>query len=259
VILADKVVVISGAGPGLGAAAAELCLRDGASVVLGARDHGRLDAMQRQLDPGGERVAVVAGDILDPTDRVRLTDAAVERFGRVDGLIQVAARQGIIGPFMELDEQAYRDSYEGNLVAPLQIARQAALRMQQAGGGSIVLIGSQSARLPTGDTIVYGASKGALLPAMRYLVPELGPSGIRVNLIEPTWTWGPRVEAILKAEAESRQISPAQALEEIVGSWPMRAMPENHDVAELAVFLLSDRARMISGQLIRINAGQFPD
>jgi NAD(P)-dependent dehydrogenase (short-subunit alcohol dehydrogenase family) len=258
-ILPGKVVLISGVGPGLGAAAAEICLRDGARVVLGARTKERLDALARDLDPSGERAVVVDFDVRDPQGRQRFVDTAIERFGRVDALIQIAARQGLTGPFLETDAEDYRESYEGNLVAPLQLVRAVALAMQRNGGGSIVLIGSQSARLKAGDTIVYGASKGALVPAMRYLVPELGPSGIRVNIIEPDWTWTPRVEEILRESAAQKGITLDEARNEVVGTWPLRAMPENRDVADLAAFLASDRSRMITGQLIRVNAGHFID
>ena len=256
-LLQDKVIAISGVGPGLGAELARVCLADGARVALGARTAERLDALAADVDPDRERVFVGAFDVRRADDRERFVAGAVARFGRIDGVVQVAARQGLIGGFLEIDEESWRESYDGNLVAPLQLVRLAALRMRESGGGSIVLVGSQSARVTTGPTIVYGASKGALIPAMYYMTEELGPFGIRVNVVEPTWVWGHRVEAIMRQRAEANGTTEELEVDRLVGTWPLRRMPDEHDVADAIVFLLSDRARSITGQLLRVNAGQF--
>jgi NAD(P)-dependent dehydrogenase (short-subunit alcohol dehydrogenase family) len=257
VLLQDKVIAISGVGPGLGAELARMCLADGAAVALGARTEERLEALASELDPGGERVFVDAFDVRRAEDRARFVAGAIARFGRIDGVVQVAARQGLIGEFLEIDEESWRESYDGNLVAPLQLVREVALRMRDGGGGSIVLVGSQSARVTTGPTIVYGASKGALVPAMYYMAEELGPFGIRVNVIEPTWVWGHRVQAIMRQRAEERGTTEEEEVDRQVASWPLRRMPDERDVADAIVFLLSDRSRSITGQLVRVNAGQF--
>jgi NAD(P)-dependent dehydrogenase (short-subunit alcohol dehydrogenase family) len=257
VLLKDKVVAITGVGPGLGTELARVCLADGASVALGARTEERLEALASELDPGGDRVFADAFDLRVAEDRERFVTGAVARFGRLDGVVQVAARQGLIGGFLDVDEESWRESYDGNLVAPLQLVRLAALRMRETGGGSIVLVGSQSARVTTGPTIVYGASKGALVPAMYYMTEELGPLGIRVNVVEPTWVWGHRVQAIMRRRAEDNATTEEQEVARLVGSWPLRRMPDERDVADAIAFLLSDRARSITGQLLRVNSGQF--
>jgi NAD(P)-dependent dehydrogenase (short-subunit alcohol dehydrogenase family) len=257
VLLQDKVIAISGVGPGLGAELARVCLADGAQVALGARTEERLEALAAELDPAGDRVFVEGFDIRSETDRARFVDGTVARFGRIDGVVQVAARQGLIGGFLEIDEESWRESYDGNLVAPLQLVRLVALRMRDSGGGSIVLVGSQSARVTTGPTIVYGASKGALVPAMYYMTEELGPFGIRVNVVEPTWVWGHRVQAIMRQRAEDNGTTEQEEVDRQVATWPLRRMPEERDVADAIAFLLSDRSRSITGQLLRVNAGQF--
>jgi NAD(P)-dependent dehydrogenase (short-subunit alcohol dehydrogenase family) len=124
-------------------------------------------------------------------------------------------------------------------------------------GGSIVFIGSQTQRVSAlrAQQTAYAAAKGALHAAMFHLAKELGPRRIRVNMIVPSWMWGPAVQRFVAGQAQRRGIDEAQVVAEIAAPMPLGEIPTVADVAESALFLCSDRARTITGQSLFVNAG----
>ena len=131
------------------------------------------------------------------------------------------------------------------------------------GGGSIVLIGSQASLRPVKSAPqgAYGSSKMALLVGRaRHGRGPRTPKGIRVNTVVPTWMWGPMVEIYCRWQAGERGMTPEEIKAEIEGTMALREMPTDGDVAEAVMFFASDRARMITGQRLLVNAGEFyPD
>ena len=101
------------------------------------------------------------------------------------------------------------------------------------------------------------ASKGALKTAMYYMAKELGPKKIRVNTVVPTWMWGPPVEGYVKMVAKQRGVSQDVVIGEITSRMPLGEIPSDGDVAEAVIFFCSDRARLITGQALLVNAGEF--
>jgi NAD(P)-dependent dehydrogenase (short-subunit alcohol dehydrogenase family) len=256
VILEGKTLAVCGVGGGLGQEIARLALRDGANVVLGARTQASLEKISAKLDPSGKRVAWVPTDITQADQCERLVRTASERFGRLDGLAQVAALDNVFGGIdTPLDD--WRRTYETNVFGTVAIVRAAAAEMRKSGGGSVVLIGSQSMYLPQVLQAAYASSKGALLSAMYYMAKELGPSKIRVNTVVPTWMWGPPVENYIQGEARRSGKSIDEVKQGITASMPLGEIPADEDVAEAVIFLCSDRARMISGQSLMVNAGEL--
>jgi NAD(P)-dependent dehydrogenase (short-subunit alcohol dehydrogenase family) len=104
--------------------------------------------------------------------------------------------------------------------------------------------------------IAYATSKGALQTATFHLADELGPERIRVNLVVPTWMWGPPVEMFVDWKSTERDVSRDQVIGEITEGMSLDEIPADDDVAEAIVWLCSDRARMISGQTLMVNAGE---
>lgn len=256
-MLDNKTVLVSGVGPGLGREVAAAALRDGANVAIGARKEARLREIAAALDPSGRRVAWRATDIDDPESSAALVAVAVERFGGLDAVVQVAAYETVASTLEKTKPEDWQRSFHTNVVATLGLVRAAAPALRNRGGGSVVLIGSQAMWLPALPQLAYGASKGALLAAMHYLVRELGPHKIRVNMVVPTWMWGPPVQAYVRWQAEKRVISEDEVVAEIAARMPLGEIPTDGDVAEAVVFFCSDRARMISGQALLVNAGEF--
>jgi len=256
-ILDGKTIVVSGVGPGLGREVAALALRDGANVVLGARTEAKLAATAAELDPSGDRVAWNATDITDQERCQALVDAAVARFGAVHGVVQVAALDTLMGGVMETSDEDWAASFQVNVVGNVHLVKAAAPALEAAGGGSIVLIGSQSYRWPQVTQIAYASAKGALVSASYYMAKDLGPKRIRVNTVVPTWMWGPPVEGYVQMMVAGG-MTEAEAKGTITRNMPLGEIPADEDVAEACVWLCSDRARMITGQCLYVNAGEFP-
>jgi NAD(P)-dependent dehydrogenase (short-subunit alcohol dehydrogenase family) len=256
-MLTDKTVVICGAGPGLGREIAAVSLREGARVVLAARRAPKLEALAADLDGPADSILCVPTDITDAAQCETLVGAAVQRFGAVDALVQVAALDSVFGSAMAGELVDWQRAFETNVLGTVKLVRAAVPAMKKAGGGSVVLIGSQAMLSPQTPQIAYGASKGALLSSMYYLAKELGPDRIRVNMVVPTWMWGPPVEAYVKGTAEREGRSEQAVIADITSKMPLGEIPADEDVAEAVVFFASERARMITGQSLMVNAGEI--
>ncbi len=259
-ILHGKTVLISGVGPGLGGACAAAALRDGANVIATARNLDRLQAAVAELDPSGDRTVAMAADIMDTDAVTAAIDAGVARFGQLDGLVNVAAYDAVMGTLLDMDADTFRQVLDVNIYGSTNLVRAAVPSLRANGGGSVVLIGSQSALksnpVPQG---AYGPSKAALLAVARDLAVDLGPDGIRVNTVVPSWMWGPNVQMYCQWQASERGVEPDDIKNEIASANALQAMAADTDVAESAIFFLSDRASMITGQRLLVNAGEYFD
>jgi NAD(P)-dependent dehydrogenase (short-subunit alcohol dehydrogenase family) len=257
-LLQDSTVVVCGVGPGLGLEVAAAALRDGAHVVIAARRDDALAKHAAALDPSGERVLAVPTDVTDADGCASLMGAAAERFGSVDAVVQVAALDALFGDLESTATEDFERAVRVNVVGAVQVVRAAVPHMEAAGGGAIVLVGTQAQwRPPAMPQLAYASSKGALLAAMRQLVPELGPRRIRVNMVVPTWMWGPPVEAWVRYEAKRRDVSEEAVVAEVTRNMPLGEIPKDDDVANACVFFCSDRARMITGETLLVNAGEL--
>lgn len=256
-LLERKSVVVSGVGPGLGREIAAAALREGANVTIGARSREKLAKIAAELDPSGKRIATNACDITKPADCEFLVETAVEKFGRIDALVQVAAFETVASTLENTSPDVWSKSFGTNVVGTTQIIRAAVPHMRAGGGGAVVLIGTQSSWLPQLPQMAYAASKGALLSAMYYMAKELGPDKIRVNMVVPTWMWGPPVQMYTQWQSKQRGVSEEAIVAEIASSMPLGEIPADEDVAEAVLFFCSDRARMITGQSLMVNAGEL--
>ena len=256
--LDSKVIVVVGAGPGLGHEVARLAARDGAHVVLAARDADRLSASAKEIDPEGTRSATIAVDVANQPSCDELVAATLERFGRIDGIAVVAAYVLTQAEAIAIEDEQWRTSFDVNVLGPLHVARAAVAAFEANGGGSIVMVGTQAAYDPKPGMAAYGTTKvGGQLGLMHYLAAEWGRRRVRVNTVETSWMLGPLVQGYMDMMAEERGITADEVIGEIAAGWPIPEMPLDDDVAEAVVFLLSDRARMITGQTIRVNAGEY--
>jgi NAD(P)-dependent dehydrogenase (short-subunit alcohol dehydrogenase family) len=258
-LLEGKIVVVSGVGPGLGREIATAAAREGASVMMGARTEANLEAAANAIDPSGKTVGYVVTDISDLDQAKALADAAVERFGTLDALVNCAAFDAVFGGVQDADFDEWRTVFDTNVIGSLQVTR-AAIPHLKRNGGSIVFIGSQGMFWPPKGFFqtAYQSSKAGLLSAVYHLANELGPDKIRVNTVVPTWMWGPPVEAYVNGTAEAQGVPPEQIIAGITANMPLGEIPTDGDVAEAVVFFASDRARMITAQTLMINAGEFP-
>jgi NAD(P)-dependent dehydrogenase (short-subunit alcohol dehydrogenase family) len=241
----DRVVIVTGATSGLGAWLAEGLDGAGARVVATGRRADRLAALAGRLT----RCVPVAADLTDDGDRDRIVLAALDAFGRVDGLVNNA---GVLHAVPALKETAadVRALLEVNLVAPLDLARRCAAVMRGnggAGGGSIVNVTSMSAIVATGATVPsagYCAAKAGLAHATRELAVQWGRYGIRVNAVAP----GMFPTEMVDGRAEP----PDFFLDRLV----LKRVGGPADILGVVRFLLSDAAAYITGQHLAVDGGR---
>ena len=255
-ILEGKTVVVSGVGPGLGREIAVAAARDGANVAIGARTQANLEKAAAEIDPSGARVAWEVTDITDTGQCARLAATTVERFGRIDALVNCAALDAVFGGLENADWDSWRQTVEINLFGTMQMT-QAVIPSMKERGGSVVFIGSQAMYWSQVPQTAYAASKSAILGAVAHLARELGPYGIRVNTVVPSWMWGPPVEAYVDMTSKAQSVDPETIVNGITEQMPLGEIPSDGDVAEVVVFFASDRARMVTGQSLLVNAGEY--
>ncbi|WP_217243126.1 SDR family oxidoreductase [Streptomyces sp. AC555_RSS877] len=257
-LLSGKTVVVSGVGAGLGHQVAAAVVRDGGNAVLGARTEANLAKSAAEIDPDGAHTAYRATDITDEAQCEALVRLGVERFGRIDAVVHVAAWDSCFGGLEDADFTTWQSVIDVNLLGSLRMTR-ACLPGLKTGGGAVVFIGTQSAVAAPSQVrqAAYAASKGALTSAMYSLARELGPYRIRVNTVLPGWMWGPPVRAYVRFTAQTEGVPEAEVLERLSGRMALPELASDADVADAAVFLASDRARAITGQSLLVNAGEL--
>lgn len=251
-LLSGKTVIVSGAGPGLGSTIAGALSSEGANVVLGARTQSRLD----EIAGGLEKAVGKETDIEIFDDCLALAELAASRFGTIDGLVNCAARYSVTGGIEDSDFAEWEAVLKTNLIGSMQMTR-AALKWLKESRGSVVFIGSQTTYWPYLPQPAYDASKGGVLAASMGLAKELGPAGVRINSVVPTWIWGQAVQGYVAHSASERNMTPDEVVAEITQGIPLGEIPTEQDVADSVVFLLSNRSRMITGQALFVNGGEY--
>lgn len=257
-LLQGRTVVVSGVGAGLGHQVAAAVVRDGGNAVLGARTEEHLAKTAAGLDPDGANTAYRATDITDEAQCEALAALALERFGRIDSVVHVAAWDSYFGGLQDADFATWHVVIDVNLLGTLRMTR-ACLPALKRCGGSVVFIGTQSSVAAPSQVqqAAYAASKGALTSAMYSLARELGPHRIRVNTVLPGWMWGPPVEAYVRFTAHTEGVPEAMAKRRLTERMALPEPATDGDVANATVFPASDRARAITGQSLLVNAGEL--
>jgi 3-oxoacyl-[acyl-carrier protein] reductase len=182
--LSGSAIAITGASAGIGAATARALVAEGASVALGAR---RVDRLEDMADELGTQVAVLDMDVREPADSERLVALAIERFGRIDGIVANAGI-GAYGGIMDLTDDQLSTMMDTNVAGTVWPIRAAVPRFLDAGGGDIVIVASVAGLRGAGDEAVYAATKFAQVGLAGGLDRELREKGIRVSTICPGGT-----------------------------------------------------------------------
>ncbi|MEX2256904.1 MAG: SDR family oxidoreductase [Acidimicrobiia bacterium] len=243
--LDGRVAIVTGASSGLGARFARVLDAAGARVVLAARRVDRLESLAESLTDAH----AVECDLADPTAPGRLVDAAIERYGAVDIVVNNA---GIDHTEPALDEslEQFREELDVNLVAPFELARCAARTMIAAERpGSIVNIGSVWAVVGVGQIpdAGYAASKGGLANLGRELAAQWARKGIRVNTLAPGW---------FRSEmTEERMFQDERSLRWLRQRTPMGRGGEEHELDGALLFLASDASSFVTGQILLVDGG----
>jgi NAD(P)-dependent dehydrogenase (short-subunit alcohol dehydrogenase family) len=256
----DKVVMIVGAGPGLGATLARRCATDGADLVLASRTGSTLERIAAETRDAGARVLAVPTDVSD-RDQVRsLVDQAMAELGRIDVLVNAAFPPAPGGPVVEMDDaamDAWRRSIDAGAYGTLLACRFVAPHMIEAGGGAIVNVTSMTSRLAHGGRSDYAAGKAAMHRLGWALADELGPLGIRVNAVAPGAILGDGVRGWIEGNAKKNGVTYEEQLAAQTHEMALRRIATEDEVANAILFLASDFASGITGATLDVNAGQL--
>jgi 3-oxoacyl-[acyl-carrier protein] reductase len=244
--LEGKAAIVTGAARGIGKALAAGLAREGAGVVVADVLGPQAEEAAAEIRRSGGDAIAVAMDVTEYASVLAAVAAAVERWSRVDILINNAGLIAGIprGSFEEITEQGWDRMFAVNVKGIWNCCRAAVPHMRTAGGGSIVNISSDVVISGVPGLLHYSASKGAVIGLTRALAKELGPEGIRVNSMAPGFTETP---AALEHGAE--------AAERSVRSRPLGRAEVPEDLVGSVVFLASDDAAFMTGQLLVVNGG----
>lgn len=252
-ILKDKIIIVTGAGPGMGQALCRGAAAEGAKVVVSARSVDAIEEIAADIKAQGGEAIAVRCDVSRTEDCNGLAKAALETWGRIDGMVHSAYYHP---DWMSLEAHSIEQ-----LTQALDVIAVGGLRMAQAviptmkaqGQGSIVNISTLATRKPMPGEGGYAMAKSALNQLTRQLAVELGGTGIRVNTTLMGWMDGVPLDSFFASQGEAGKAFRAQRASEI----PIGHIPPDKACAKAVYFLLSDYASEMTGAMLDVNGGDW--
>lgn len=247
-LLADKVAFITGAGRGIGAAAARLFAREGARVLLAARTEAQLKAVTEEIRAAGGTADYVVCDLADPASVRAAVDRSVELYGRLDVAFNNGATGQPPGPMDQLSAADFDHVYAVNVKGPwLAMNAEIAAIRATAQRGAIVNTSSVGSLMANPDLPAYGAAKRAVNSLTASAATTYGPEGIRINAVAPGTTL---TEMLLEWDEKS-----PGTIEHLNSRTPLGRAAAPEEIAEAAAWLLSDRSSYVTGTVLQIDGG----
>jgi NAD(P)-dependent dehydrogenase (short-subunit alcohol dehydrogenase family) len=245
-MLKDKVIVITGASRGIGEAIARACIEHGArGVALASRKQADLDRVVGSLPP--ERAVAIACHTGKAEEVDAMIAKSVERFGRVDGVVNNAATNPYFGAILDTPDAAIEKTFEVNVRGYLYVARAFVRHARtREGGGSIVNIASVAGMRAAPMQGIYGATKAAVISMTQTMAFELGGSKIRVNAIAP---------GLVETKFAAAIVANPMLREHVTSRTPLARHAQPHEIAGAAIYLLSDAASFQTGSTVVVDGG----
>jgi 3-oxoacyl-[acyl-carrier protein] reductase len=243
--LAGRVILVTGASRGIGAAIAKGCADAGADVAVGYLEGTKgAEATVAEIRALGRDADAFAADVRDPDQVEAMVAAVVNRFGRIDGLVNNA---GVMpeSPVSEMTLDEWRDVIDVDLTGAFLCSRAALPHMLGHGSGSIVMISSRLGQIGFAGVAHYAAAKAGLIALAKSLAKEVGPQGVRVNTVAPGVTITEMTSDITTGEVGQKRLA----------ELPSGRFANADEVAASVVFLLTDAAALYHGQTLCPNGG----
>lgn len=255
--LTDKVALVTGGSRGIGKAIARELALEGMDVAIAARDAATLEATAKELsEETGRRILPLTVDTGNDDSVKQMVQGTVDRLGRIDVLVNCAARPGGQGPVPKLAEitaQDFWDDMNVKVLGYLRCAREVAPHLIRQGWGRIVNVSGMAAR-QTGSTI--GSMRNVAVVALtKNLADELGPHGINVTVVHPGQTRTEKTPAVIAARAQATGASPEEVERQMVNGNTVRTLIDARDIAHVVAFLASPKSLAINGDVIAAGGG----
>ncbi len=244
-MLAGRIVLVTGSARGIGAEVAVKAGSEGATVAVHYRSSA--DAAERTLArvrDSGAKADAFAADIRDGSEAARLVQRVIDRFGRVDALVNNAGLT-LVGPFLDIEPAEWDDVIATDLTAAFYTCRAVLPGMVERGDGSIVNVASRLGQIGIAETAAYSAAKAGLIGLTRALAREFGPHGIRVNAVAPGVIETDMTTDLVDSEEGQRRLR----------DMPLGRFGRPEEVADAVIFLLSDASSLFLGQTLNPNSG----
>lgn len=245
--LTNKVALVTGSTRGIGLATARLMAQAGAKVVISSRKAEACERVQAQFAAQGLTAIALPCHVGDALERRRLVERTLAAYGRIDILVVNAAVNPVFAPLHQTDDATWHKVLDTNLFGALHLNQLVLPHMAAQGGGAVVMLSSLAALFGVANAGAYAISKAALNHLTRQLAVEWGAQQIRINAVAPGTTRTDMIRALVADEA---------ALKAATAQVALGRLGEPEDVASVVLFLASDGARHITGQVLVVDGGQ---
>ena len=260
-LLQDQVALLSGVGAGLGRDTALLFAREGADLVLTARRADVIEQVAADVRAMGRRCLAIVADVTRLADCERATEMCVRHFGRIDTLVNIAYRGDWPHRTKLLDAEPdlsnWRECFDVNVFATLQMTRSVARHMVAQRSGRIIMINTMTAEKVLPGSEAYAGSKIALQRMTRAIAMELGEYSIRVNSVHPGYMWGPQVQKVLAQRAQLHGTTVEDELRLVTEQAALRYIPSTEEYARTLLFFASNLSDAVTGQSLHVNGGLY--
>ena len=247
----DRTYLVTGGGSGIGKGVAAGLVASGAAVMIIGRNADRLAAAVEEIEAtkaSGGAIRYEPADVTNEDEVTRAVDAATAWHGRLHGVVHCAGGSQTIGPITQIDSEAWRRTVDLNVNGTMYVLKHSARELVRGGGGSFVGISSIAASNTHRWFGAYGVSKSALDHMMMLAADELGPSWVRVNSIRP---------GLIRTDMVASITDSPHLSEDYRICTPLPRVGEAEDIANMAMFLLSDAAGWVTGQVINVDGGHL--
>ena len=255
-LLKDKVVIISGVGPGMGQSMAKIAAAEGAKLGLGARNQDFIDGIAKEIKAAGGQALAMSTDVTKAAQCASLANAVSEEFGRIDGLVNSAYNHGSWATADVADAEEWAAVYDVNCLGALRMGQAVLPAMKDNDGGAIVNVSTMATVNPFPGEAAYAASKGGLSVLSKHMAQDFGRFGIRVNACRMGWIGGAPVYGYIDAQVAGGR-KRDEVVGEITGRIPLGIIPPEEDCAKAVLYFVSDYANVVSGATLDVNGGQY--